>query len=96
MLGTAKDMKSHDLRGVRRLAGAVLVQAIEDIRRGTGKRREDAVRWILDCSDRELSFVFCCRALNRNPEAIRRSQVQGGLPDRAIRSGLLLSAVIPT
>ena len=68
-----------NVRGVHRLAGAILVQAIEDIR-GFGRRREDAIHWIADSSDREFSFVFCCRMLNRDPEEVRRFLVRRNLP----------------
>ena len=63
---------SNTLRGVQRLAGAILVQAITDIHRGFGKRREDAIRWIADSSQRQFSFVSCCRMLNRDPHEVRR------------------------
>ncbi|HYM09366.1 MAG TPA: hypothetical protein VEU62_01465 [Bryobacterales bacterium] len=70
-----------NVRGVHRLAGAILVQAIEDIRCGSGRRREDAIRWITDSSEEQFSFVFCCRMLNRDPEEIRRFLVRQSLPD---------------
>lgn len=69
------------VRGVHRLAGAILVQAIEDVRCGSGRRREDAIRWITDSNDEQFSFVFCCRMLNRDPEEVRRFLVRQSLPD---------------
>ena len=69
-----------NVRGVHRLAGAVLVQAIEDIRSGSGRRREDAIRWVTDSSEEQFSFVFCCRMLDRDPEEIRRMLVRQSLP----------------
>ena len=70
-----------DVRGVHRLAGAVLVQAIEDIRSGSGKRREDAIQWVASSSGEQFSFVFCCRMLNRDPDEVRRFLVKQSLPD---------------
>jgi hypothetical protein len=61
------------VRGVHRLAGAILLQAIEDLRFGTGRRRAEALCWIMDDSTEEqFSFRFCCRMLHRDPEQIRR------------------------
>jgi hypothetical protein len=61
------------IRGVHRLAGAILLQAIEDLRFGTGRRRAEALRWIMDNSTEEqFSFPFCCRMLRRDPKQIRR------------------------
>src|SRR5215472_12038418 len=74
------EANEEHLRGVHRLAGAVLVQAIEDIRSGSGRKREDAVRWVTDSSEEQFSFIFCCRILNRNPEEVRRMLVRQALP----------------
>ncbi|HZS51557.1 MAG TPA: hypothetical protein VFA54_11885 [Bryobacterales bacterium] len=70
-----------NLRGVHRLAGAILVQAIEDIRCGSGRRREDAIRWVTDSNEDQFSFVFCCRILGRDPEEVRRFLVRQRIPD---------------
>lgn len=77
---TAIDTELVGLRGVHRLAGAVLVQAIEDIRCGSGRRKEDAIRWVNESSDDQFSFVFCCRILNRDPEDVRRFLLRQSLP----------------
>ena len=69
-----------DVRGVHRLAGAILVQAIEDIRCGSGRRREDAIRWMSDPSEEQFSFVSCCKLLSRDPEEVRRFLVRRSLP----------------
>ncbi|MBI3666951.1 MAG: hypothetical protein HY236_12160 [Acidobacteria bacterium] len=50
----------------------MLVQAIEDLGCGSGRRREEALRWIEDNSEAQCSFVFCCRILNRDPDDARR------------------------
>jgi hypothetical protein len=81
MTGPAANQEFVSVRGVHRLAGAILVQAIEDIRCGSGRRREDAVRWITDSSEEQFSFVFCCRMLNRDPDEVRRFLVRQSLPD---------------
>ncbi len=80
MLQTQVHDESENIRGVNRLAGAVLVQAIEDIRSGSGRKREDAIRWVTDPSEEQFSFVFCCRMLNRNPDEVRRMLVRQALP----------------
>ncbi len=60
-----------ELRGIERLAGAVLVQAIEDVHRGPTGAREDAIRWIADCRADQFSFEHCCRIVGRNPDKVR-------------------------
>ena len=62
----------ESLRGLQRLAGAILLQAIEDIRYRSGKTREDAIHWVQDPSDAQFSFVFCCRLLHRKPDDVRQ------------------------
>ncbi len=74
------DLASVDVRGVQRLAGAILVQAIEDIRCGSGRRREDAIHWMANSGEDQFSFVSCCRLLNRDPEEVRRFLVRRNLP----------------
>lgn len=68
------------LRGLHRLAGAILVQAIEDILCGSGRRKEDAIHWVNDSSEEQFSFAFCCRMLNRKPEDVRRFLLRQSLP----------------
>lgn len=87
----AADVESNDLGGARRLAGAVLTQAIEDIHSGAGKRRADALGWILDSRDGTFSFVFYCRILNRHPEDVRRFLVRQNVPDSAVPARLMPS-----
>jgi len=74
------DFGNVDVRGVQRLAGAILVQAIEDIRCGSGRRREDAIHWMASSSEEQFSFVACCKLLNRDPEEVRRFLVRRSLP----------------
>lgn len=72
MQETAVNVESHSPRGIHRLAGAILVQAIADMRGGSGRRREEVLRWIEAPSEARFSFVFCCRILNRDPNEVRR------------------------
>lgn len=88
--------ESNSLRGVQRLAAAILVQAIQDIRSGSAKKRDDAVRWIIDSRDEHFSFVFCCRILDRDCEEIRRFLVRQSLPEWAFRVHHTISAEPPT
>lgn len=80
-----------DLRGVQRLAGAILLQAIEDIRTRGGRTGEDALQWLSNDSDEHFSFVFCCRMLNREPNEVRSVVLREALPDWIIRPGPMTS-----
>jgi|ERR1041384_6645250 len=59
-------------RGVYRLAGAMLLQAINDVGSISQGRRKSALRWMRSGEDSLFSFEFVCRVLNRNPEEVRR------------------------
>ncbi len=69
---TAIDPESCNVRGVHRLAGAILLQAIEDVRCRTGKKRDEAMRWVEESCDEQFGFVYCCRMLHRDPDEVRR------------------------
>ena len=84
-----------DLRGLQRLAGAILLQAIDDIRTRGGRTGEDALRWLSDNTDEHLSFVFCCRMLNRDPEEIRSVVLREVLPEWIIRPNPMTSPLDP-
>jgi hypothetical protein len=58
-------------RGVYRLAAAVLLQAINDATSTSMGRRAGAIRWISNNQDGGYSFIYVCRALNRDPAAVR-------------------------
>lgn len=66
------DETPYSLRGVQRLAGAMLLQAVEDIRCRSGKTRHEALHWVNSPSEEQFSFIHCCRTLERDPEEIRR------------------------
>ena len=58
-------------RGVYRLAAAVLLQAIQDATSVSMGRRTGAIRWISSNQEGGYSFLFVCRTVNRDPEAVR-------------------------
>jgi len=80
-VGNDLDDPSERVRGVQRLAGAVLVQAIDDLRSGSGKRRTDSLRWLRDPSEEQFSFVFCCRVLGRDAGEVRRFLERREMPN---------------
>ena len=59
-------------RAVHRLAGAVLLQAIQDATSRSAGRRAGAVRWMNRQVESCYSFSFICRVLNRDPNEVRR------------------------
>jgi hypothetical protein len=59
-------------RAVYRLAGAVLLQAIQDVGSSSIGRRSAALRWISSDEEASFSFTFICRVLNRDAEEVRR------------------------
>ena len=58
-------------RALQRLAGAVLIQALQDASSGPRRYREEALDWITGKSDAEFSFDFCCALLGRSPDDVR-------------------------
>ena len=85
-VGQGNSAESLGVRGIQRLAGAVLVQAIDDLRCGVSRRREEATRWIESESEEQFSFVFCCRMLERDPEETRRFLLRQSIPGWLISS----------
>jgi hypothetical protein len=59
-------------KGVYRLAGAMLLQAIQDAGSSSVGRRTGALRWMCSKETGCFSFVFVCRVLGRNPVEVRR------------------------
>jgi len=59
-------------KGVYRLAGAILLQAIQDATSSSMGKRAGALRWMRNNSEASYSFPFICRILNRNPEEVRQ------------------------
>ena len=58
-------------RALQRLAGAVLIQALQDASSGPRRFREEALEWINGRSNAGLTFEFCCALLGRDPEDVR-------------------------
>ena len=58
-------------RGLQRLAGAVLIQALPDASSGPRRFREEALEWINGKTTSGFSFEFCCALLGREPEDVR-------------------------
>jgi hypothetical protein len=60
-------------RGLQRLAGAVLIQALQDASSGPKRSRDEAIDWIFGRTMGKLSFEFCCSLLGRDSnDVIRR------------------------
>ena len=55
---------------LQRLAGAVLIQALEDLTRGPRRAREEALDWIMGKTVEGFSFDLCCSLLGRDPEDV--------------------------
>jgi len=55
---------------LQRLAGAVLIQALEDLTRGPKRSREDALNWILSRTTDGFNFELCCDLLGRRPNDV--------------------------
>ena len=55
---------------LQRLAGAVLIQALEDLTRGPRRSREEALEWILGKTADGFSFDLCCDLLGRDPNDV--------------------------
>jgi len=58
-------------RALQRLAGAVLIQALQDASSGPRRSREDALEWIYGRSRGKFNFEFCCSLLGRDPDDVR-------------------------
>lgn len=59
-------------RALQRLAGAVLIQAIQDASSGPFRTREEAQQWIDGSTDAGMTFSLCCSLLGRDPEDVRQ------------------------
>ena len=57
-------------RGLQRLAGAVLIQALQDASNGPRRAREEALEWIQGRSTSKFSFSFCCSILGRDQDDV--------------------------
>lgn len=64
-------------RHLRRLAGAVLIQAVQDLNIGSDTCRREVRRWISGKDNVFFSFDLCCTLLGRSPEPLRRRLLEG-------------------
>lgn len=69
-------------RCIERLATAVLIQAMEDMCRGTMRERREAIEWIRRGDVGEFTFDLCCRLIDRDPETVQRQAfARSGIPE---------------
>ena len=72
---------------LQRLAGAVFIQALEDLTRGSKRSREDALDWILGRTTDGFNFKLCCDLLGRQPtDVLQRVQRFFFIPTSATTS----------
>lgn len=64
-------------KGVKRIAGALLIQAYMDVTSGSNRKRLAALGWVDYGSNECFGFTWCCRAIDRDPEHIKRVIKQG-------------------
>ena len=57
-------------RGLQRLAGAVLIQAMQDASSGPRRAKEEAIDWLQGGGSSKFSFEFCCSLLGRDPDDV--------------------------
>ncbi len=65
-------LTSRDDAGLRKLAGAMFVQALEDLKHGSEDARAGAWQWLSGENHAGLSFALCCQILGCQPETVRR------------------------
>ena len=70
-------LTSRDDAGLRKLAGAMLLQALEDINEGDEDTRAEAWQWFNGETQAGLNFVLCCRILGCRPDLVRHSLLPG-------------------
>jgi hypothetical protein len=58
-------------RPLQRLAGAIMIQALQDASNGPRRHREEALDWIQGRTKSGFTFEFCCSLLGRNPNDVR-------------------------
>lgn len=66
-------LTSRDDAGLRRMARAVLLQALEDLNEGDEVTRVEAWQWLSGENEAGLSFELCCRMVGCRPEVVRRN-----------------------
>jgi len=81
-------LSHRDDPGLRKLAGAMLLQALDDVNEGDEQTRAEAWRWFSGENEAGLSFALCCRLLGRGVEDVRNNL----LPRRAVAQPVAVSA----
>jgi hypothetical protein len=71
---------SRDDAGLRKLAGAMLVQALDDLNEGDDDTRAETWRWLGGRTEAGLNFELCCKILGCRPEVVRRGLLRGYVP----------------
>ena len=86
----------HEMHGIRRLAAALLVQAISDLHRGTVPNRRSATEWFEEGATGALSFTACCEILDRDAEDVRKNLLTDcGIPRAFLKFGPSWSEFVP-
>ncbi|MEX2300388.1 MAG: hypothetical protein WD733_05595 [Bryobacterales bacterium] len=84
-------LTSQDDAGLRRMARAVLMQALDDLNQGDTATRAEARRWINSEHEAGFSFALCCKVLGCRHEVVRR----GLLPRTAAAEPMVSPAHLP-
>lgn len=72
-------------RCIRRLACAVMIQAMDDVFRGTMRERREALEWMRKGNAGQLTFDLCCRIIDRDADTIRNHVLErSGIPAQFI------------
>jgi hypothetical protein len=68
-------------RCIRRLAAAVMIQAMDDVFRGTMRERREALEWMRKGDAGQLTFELCCRIIDRDADTVRNHVLERtGIP----------------
>lgn len=86
-----RKLSSRDDAGLRKLAGAMLLQALEDMNEGDEDTRAEAWQWLSGENEAGLSFALCCKLLGCRPEIVRR----GLLPSHVAAEPVVIAAHLP-
>ena len=74
-------------RDRRRLAGAVLTQAIADLRGSIPRQQREASEWIFRGNTGIITFETCCAYLNRDPDRVREKIIRAfGFPRNVVQA----------
>ena len=63
---------SYEHGGLKRLAGAVLIQARKDFDSGFHGKRPEVEDWVENRTEGEMSFELCCELLDLDPDYTRK------------------------